>query len=234
MIDFYFFPSPNGLKVAIMLEETGLEYRLLPVDISKGEQFDPKFLAISPNNKIPAIVDQAGEGGPLSLFESGAILEYLAEKSGQLLPLDTRRRFLVKQWLYWQVAHLGPMAGQANHFRAFAPERVPYGIKRYTDEVNRLYGVLDRQLAGRDFIADIYSIADIAAWPWIVPYERAGQRLEDFPNLQRWFYSVGARPAVQKAYALGHEKLLTPEEYRFLLNQTAQSVTNFTPPQELG
>jgi GST-like protein len=228
MIDFYFFPSPNGLKIAIMLEETGLDFRIIPVDISKGEQFAPEFLAISPNNKIPAIIDQDAEGGPQSIFESGAILEYLAEKSGQFMPIATRPRYLVKQWLYWQVGSLGPMAGQANHFRAFAPEKVDYAIRRYTDEVNRIYGVLDRQLKGQDFIAGDYSIADMAAWPWIVPYERQGQRLEDFPNLRRWFYSMGARPGVQRGYAHGHEKLLSPEEYHLLLNQTAQSVATFT------
>jgi GSH-dependent disulfide-bond oxidoreductase len=183
MIELHFYPSPNGLKIAMMLEECGLPYRIVEVDILRGAQFAPEFLRISPNNRIPAIVDTAAQGGPLAVFESGAILQYLAEKSGQLLPAEVRGRYEVLQWVYWQVAGLGPMAGQAHHFRAFASEVVPYGIKRYTDEVNRLYGVMERRLADRAYLAGDYSIADIACWPWIVPHERQGQALADFPNV---------------------------------------------------
>lgn len=224
MIELHYFPSPNGMKIAIMLEECALPYRIVPVDISAGEQFAPDFLAISPNNRIPAIVDDEGPGGRHSVFESGAILWYLAEKAAQLLPSDAAARSHVMQWLFWQVGGLGPMAGQAHHFRAFAPEQVPYGIRRYTDEVNRLYGVLERRLTGRDWIVDDYSIADIACWPWIRPHERQGQRLEDFPRVRDWFTRIGARPAVQRALALGDERLLNPEQYRLLLNQTTAKV----------
>ena len=220
MLELYFFPSPNGQKALICLEELHLPYTLTPVDLAKGEQFDAAFLKISPNNKIPALVDHDAKGGPLSLFESGAILEYLADKTGRLLPTDTRARYRAKQWLYWQVGGFGPMAGQAHHFRAFAPEEVPYAIRRYTDEMNRLYGVLDQQLEDRDYIAGDYSITDIACWPWVVPHERQGQSLEDFPNVKRWFERVSARPAVQRAQEFGNERLLTPEEYTVLLNQT--------------
>jgi GST-like protein len=224
MIDVHFYPSPNGLKILMMLEECGLPYRVVEVNILRGAQFEPDFLRISPNNRIPAIVDHDAPGGPLSVFESGAILQYLAEKSGQLLPRDVRGRYEVLQWLYWQVAGLGPMAGQAHHFRAFAPEKIPYGIKRYTDEVNRLYGVLQRRLAGREYIAGDYSIADIACWPWIVPHERQGQSLEDFPDVKRWFEAVRERPATKRAYAKGHERSADPEAYQFLYGQTAESV----------
>ena len=232
MIDLYFFPSPNVLKVLIFLEESGLDYTLKPVNIASGEQFDPAFLAISPNNKVPAIRDHIPGEPALDLFESGAILEYLADKCGRFLPPPGRERLLVKQWLYWQVGGLGPMAGQANHFRAFAPERVPYGIARYTDEVNRLYGVLDKQLQGLDFVAGDYSIADMAIWPWVVPYERQGQDLEDFPNIARWFARVAQRPAVRRADELGHERLLSPEEYAILLNQTSKTAQRFERDQE--
>jgi len=224
MIDVHFYPSPNGLKILMMLEECGLPYRVVEVNILRGAQFEPDFLRISPNNRIPAIVDHDAPGGPLSVFESGAILQYLAEKSGQLLPRDVRGRYEVLQWLYWQVAGLGPMAGQAHHFRAFAPEKIPYGIKRYTDEVNRLYGVLQRRLAGHEYIAADYSIADIACWPWIVPHERQGQSLEDFPDVKRWFEAVRARPATKRAYEKGHERSADPEAYQFLYGQTAESV----------
>lgn len=224
MIELHYFPSPNGMKIAIMLEECALPYRIVPVDLSAGEQFAPEFLAISPNNRIPAIVDEDGPGGRHSVFESGAILWYLAEKSAQLLPSDAAARSCVMQWLFWQVGGLGPMAGQAHHFRAFAPEQVPYGIRRYTDEVNRLYGVLERRLAGRDWIVDDYSIADVACWPWIRRHERQGQRLEDFPRVRDWFARIDARPAVQRALALGDERLLDREQYRLLLNQTAARV----------
>ncbi|HXY75997.1 MAG TPA: glutathione S-transferase N-terminal domain-containing protein, partial [Steroidobacteraceae bacterium] len=185
MIDLYYWTTPNGHKITMFLEETGLPYRLLPVNIGKGQQFDPKFLAIAPNNRIPAIVDDApADGGAaLSVFESGAILLYLAEKTGRLLPEDLRGRVEVVQWLFWQMAGLGPMSGQNTHFSRYAPERIPYAIDRYVKETNRLYGVLNKRLADRGFIAGDYSIADIAAYPWIVPHERLGQRLADFPNL---------------------------------------------------
>ncbi len=226
MIELHFYPSPNGLKIAMMLEECGLPYRIVEVDILRGAQFAPAFLRISPNNRIPAIVDTAAAGGPLSVFESGAILQYLAEKSGQLLPADPHGKYDVLQWLYWQVGGLGPMAGQAHHFRAFAAEVVPYGIKRYTDEVNRLYGVMDRRLADRPYLAGEYSIADIACWPWIVPHERQGQSLDDFPHVRRWFEAIRERPAVRRAYEKGHERMADAEAYQFLYGQTAQSVAN--------
>ena len=224
MIDLYWYPSPNGLKVAIMLEECQLPYRCVPVDITRGEQFDPDFLRISPNNKIPAIVDQEGPGGALPIFESGAILAYLAEKTGRFLPTEPRAKYAVMQWLFWQVGGLGPMAGQAHHFRAFASEHVPYCITRYTNEVNRLYGVLDRQLAIKEFVAGDYSIADMAIWPWIKPHERQGQKLTDFPALQRWFTAVGERPAVLRALQQGHERRADEEGHRHLYGQTAASV----------
>lgn len=202
MIDVYFSPTPNGLKIRLFLEETGLPHRLVPVSLSKGEQFKPEFLAISPNNKIPAIVDHApADGGPpLPVFESGAILIYLADKAGRLLPAAGRGRLEVMQWLFWQVGGLGPMAGQAGHFRFYAPEPVPYGIDRYTRETHRLYGVLDRRLADRDFIAGDYSIADIACYPWIVPHAAHGQNLDEFAHLKRWFDTIAARPATVRAY----------------------------------
>jgi GST-like protein len=224
MIDLHFYPSPNGLKISIMLEECALPYRIVEVNILRGEQFKPEFLRISPNNRIPAIVDQDAEGGPLSVFESGAILQYLAEKSGRFLPREPHRRFDVLQWLYWQVGGLGPMAGQAHHFRAFAPEKIPYGIKRYTDECNRLYGVLDRRLADREFVAGEYSIADMACWPWIVFHDRQGQALETFPNVKRWFDAVRDRPAVRRAYDRGYERMADSEAYQYLYGQTAASV----------
>lgn len=224
MIDLYWYPSPNGLKVAIMLEECQLPYRTKLVDITRGAQFDPQFLKISPNNKIPAIVDHGASGGSLSLFESGAILAYLAEKTGLFLPLESSAKHTAMQWLFWQVGGLGPMAGQAHHFRAFASEHVPYGIARYTQEVNRLYGVLDRQLAIKEFVADDYSIADMAIWPWIKPHERQGQDLADFPALRRWFDAVGQRPAVRRALELGDERRADEEGHRHLYGQTAASV----------
>ena len=231
MIDLYFTATPNGLKIKLFLEETGLPYKVFPVSLSKGEQFKPEFLAISPNNKIPAIVDQApqGGGGPLAIFESGAILVYLAEKTGRFIPKDLRGRVEVLKWLFWQVGGLGPMAGQAGHFRVYAPEPVPYAIDRYTKEVNRLYGVLDTQLADRAYVAGDYSIADMAIYPWIVPHTPHGQKLEDFPHLKRWFESVAARPAVVKTYlgveeAYAGAKNITDEERKVLFGQTAGSV----------
>ncbi|MQA19471.1 glutathione S-transferase N-terminal domain-containing protein [Rugamonas rivuli] len=202
MIDLYYAATPNGLKMTMYMEEAGIDYRLIRVNIGKGEQFAPEYLRISPNNKIPALVDHAPAdgGGPLSMFESGAMLQYLADKTGFGLPRDPRARLEALQWLTWQVAGLGPMAGQIGHFNIYAPETVPYAIDRYTREVSRLYGVLDKQLQGRDFIAGEFSIADIACYPWIVPHEGHGQTLADFPDLQRWFEAMRARPATIKAY----------------------------------
>lgn len=224
MIELLFYPSPNGQKVAIAVEEMAIPYRITFVDITRGAQFDPAFLKVSPNNKIPAMIDHDAPGGPLPLFESGAILQYLADKSGRYLPKEPHARYTVLQWLFWQVGGLGPMAGQAHHFREFAPEKVPYGIKRYTDEVNRLYGVMDRQLARTEFIAGEYSIADMAAWPWIVHHPKQGQRLEDFPHLHRWYDAVGARPAVQRAVQLGHERHADAIGHTHLYGQTAASL----------
>jgi len=202
MIDLYYCATPNGHKMTMFLEETGLDYRLITVNIGKGEQFHPDFLAISPNNKIPALVDHAPASGdaPLVLFESGAMLLYLAEKTGRLMPADLQGRMEVLKWLFWQMGGLGPMAGQIGHFNVYAPEKVPYAIQRYTNETNRLYGVLNKQLAGRDFIAGAFSIADIACYPWIVPHEAHGQNLTQFPHLQRWFTAMAARPATLRAY----------------------------------
>ncbi|HSC08664.1 MAG TPA: glutathione binding-like protein [Steroidobacteraceae bacterium] len=202
MIDFYYSGTPNGLKVRLFFAETGLEHRVIPVSLSKGEQFRPEFLAISPNNKIPAIVDHdpIGGGAPLSLFESGAILLYLAEKTGRFMPAGLRARLEVMQWLFWQVGGLGPMAGQIGFFNVYAPEKVPYAIERYARETRRLYGVLDKRLADREYVVDEYSIADIACYPWIVPHLGHRQNLDDFPHLKRWFERVSARPAVVRAY----------------------------------
>jgi GST-like protein len=204
MIDLYYWTTPNGHKITIFLEETQLPYTVKPVNIGKGEQFDPAFLRISPNNRIPAIVDHApADGGePVSVFESGAILQYLAEKTGKLLPRDLRGRTETMQWLFWQMAGLGPMLGQNHHFTQYAPQKIPYAIERYLKETERLYGVLDHRLRDREFVAGDYSIADIAAYPWIVPHERQGQKLEDFPNVKRWFDTIGARLAVKRAYAV--------------------------------
>ncbi|MBZ4038737.1 glutathione binding-like protein [Novilysobacter selenitireducens] len=230
MIELHYWPTPNGYKIRLFLEEAGLEHRIVPVDIGQGDQFKPDFLAISPNNKMPAIVDHApADGGdPLSLFESGEILLYLAEKTGRFLPTGTRERHRALQWLFWQVAGLGPMAGQAGHFRVYATEKIEYGIDRYTREVSRLYGVLDRQLQGRAFVAgDAYSIVDMAIYPWIVPFEAHGQALSDFPHLARWFKSVRERPATVKVYedpstAYSSNEPLTDEARRILFGQGAK------------
>jgi GSH-dependent disulfide-bond oxidoreductase len=203
MIDLYYWTTPNGHKITMFLEEAGLEYKIHPVNIGKGEQFAPDFLRISPNNRIPAIIDNAPQGGgaPISVFESGAILLYLAEKTGRFIAKDIRGRAEVLQWLFWQMGGLGPMAGQAHHFRVYAPEKIEYAVDRYTKECNRLYGVLNKRLADRAFVAgDDYTIADMASYPWIVPHERQGQSLEDFPNLKRWFEAIKARPATARAY----------------------------------
>jgi len=203
VIDLYYAPTPNGLKVRLFLEEAGVPYRIRPVSLSGGEQRRPEFLAIAPNGRIPAIVDDApaGGGAPLALMESGAVLWYLADKTGRFLPADGRGRAEVLQWLFWQMAGLGPMAGQAGYFRVHAPERVPFAIERYTNETRRLYGVLDRRLADRAYVAGEYSVADIACYPWIVPHAGHGQSLADFPHLGRWFAAIGRRPAVLRVYA---------------------------------
>ncbi len=204
MIDLYTWQTPNGYKIHIMLEETGLEYRVIPVDINKGEQFEPDFLKIAPNNRIPAIVDQDGLGGePFSLFESGAILIYLAEKTGQFLPNEPRARHTVLQWLMFQMGGVGPMLGQVHHFRHYAKEKIPYAIERYTNEGTRLYRVIDRRLAASEWIGGPdYSIADMAIWPWLRRPERQGQTLDDHPNLKRWWQQMSERPAVQRAIAV--------------------------------
>jgi GST-like protein len=205
MIDLYYWTTPNGHKVSLFLEEAGLPYEVHPINIGQGEQFKPDFLKIAPNNRIPAIVDQnpTDGGAPISLFESGAILLYLAEKTGQFIPQDLRGRQEALQWLFWQMGGLGPMAGQNHHFSQFAPEKIPYAIKRYVDETARLYGVLDRRLADRQFVAgEAYSIADMAIYPWIVSHKWQSQKLEDFPHVERWFNHIKQRPATVRAYEL--------------------------------
>jgi GST-like protein len=227
MIDLHYWPTPNGHKITIFLEESGLDYQIIPVNIGAGDQFQPDFLKIAPNNRMPAIVDRApADGGePISIFESGAILLYLAEKTGQFLPTDVRGRKTALEWLFWQMGGLGPMAGQNHHFAQYAPEKVPYAIDRYVKETNRLYGVLNRRLADRDFIADTYSIADMASYPWIVPYERQQQDLANFPHLKRWFEHMQARPAVVRAYEKGqplsNRPTITDDSRRILFGQTA-------------
>jgi GSH-dependent disulfide-bond oxidoreductase len=202
-IDLYYWPTPNGWKISIMLEECGLPYVVHPVDISQGEQFSESFLKISPNNRIPAIVDPSGPGGrPISVFESGAILQYLGRKTGKFYPRDERARVAVDEWLFWQMGGLGPMAGQAVHFRRYAPAPIDYARKRYTDEVNRLYGVMNTRLEAREFLAGRYSVADIACVGWVRLAERQGQDLAQFPNLKRWFETMRARPAVKRAFAI--------------------------------
>jgi GSH-dependent disulfide-bond oxidoreductase len=199
VIDLYTWPTPNGHKIHIMLEETGLPYKVIPVDIGRGDQFKPDFLKISPNNKMPAMVDPDGPGGkPYPMFESGAMLLYLAEKTGKFMPADTAGRFLVTQWVMFQMGSIGPLFGQAHHFRSYAPEKLPYAIDRYTNEAARLYGVMNRRLAEAPYLAGDYSIADIATFPWTRSYEGQGQKLEDFPNVKRWFDAISARPAVQR------------------------------------
>lgn len=207
MIDLYYWPTPNAHKITILLEELGLPYRLLTLDIQAGAQFDPQFLAISPNNRMPAIVDHdpADGGAPVSLFESGAILEYLADKAGRFLGATARDRYAVLQWLYWQMAGVGPMFGQAFHFRTYAPEPLPYAIDRYTLEVERLLSVLDEQLANRAHVAGDYSIADMAIYPWVLAVPKLGQDIETFPHVARWTAVLKARPAVERAYARAAE-----------------------------
>jgi GST-like protein len=231
MIEFYYWPTPNGQKVALFLEETSLDYELRPVDIGKGDQFKPDFLRISPNNKMPAIVDRAPvDGGePISVFESGAILLYLAEKTAKLIPGDLRGRVMALQWLFWQVGGLGPMAGQNHHFNRYAPEKIPYAIDRYGRESRRLFGVLDKHLEGRRFICgDEYTIADIASYPWIVSGEAREAELASFANLARWVDAIKARPATARVYERG-EKISPPgrkmgeEERRILFGHGATS-----------
>jgi GSH-dependent disulfide-bond oxidoreductase len=230
MIDLHYWPTPNGHKITMFLEETGLPYKITPVNIGKGDQFKPDFLAIAPNNRMPAIVDHEPQGGgaPISVFESGAILLYLAEKTGKFIPADVRGRIEVLEWLFWQMGGLGPMAGQNHHFSAYAPEKLPYAIDRYVNETNRLYGVLNKRLADRTFVAGDYSIADMAAYPWIVPYERQSQKLEDFPNLKRWFEAIKDRPATIRAYERGKEFNSQPptseEARKVLFGQTSAVV----------
>ena len=231
MIDLYYWTTPNGHKITMALEEMGLPYKLIPVNIGKGEQFDPDFLEVSPNNRIPGIVDHEppGRKSPLSVFESGAILLYLADKTGQLMPKDIKGRTRVIQWLMWQMAGLGPMAGQNHHFGTYAPEKIEYAIKRYVNETARLYAVLNKQLGRKEFLVGDYSIADIACYPWIVPYERQQQKLEDFPHLKRWFEAIKARPATVKAYELAktvnsQPAVSTDESRRILFGQTATTV----------
>jgi GST-like protein len=232
MIDLHYWPTPNGHKITMFLEETGVPYKIVPVNIGAGEQFSPEFLEISPNNRMPAIVDRAPKDGnsPISVFESGAILLYLAEKTGMFMPLDLRGRMQVLQWLMWQMGGLGPMAGQNHHFSQYAPEKIPYAIDRYVNETNRLYGVLNKRLEGRSFVAGDYSIADMACYPWIVSYERQGQKLEDFPHLKRWFEEIKGRPATVRAYALAKEvnpqvgAPMSEEAKKVLFGQTARVV----------
>jgi len=231
VIDLHYWTTPNGHKVTMFLEEAGLPYRIIPVNISAGDQFKPEFLAIAPNNRIPAIVDHDAAGGPVSLFESGAILLHLADKIGRFIPpaAQVQARAEVLQWLFWQMGGLGPMAGQNHHFSQYAPEKLPYAINRYVNETNRLYGVLNKRLADREFMAGAdYSIADMASYPWIVPHERQGQRLEDFPHLKRWFEAVRARPATERAYAKAKEINSAPTvsaaSASLLFNQNAKTV----------
>jgi GST-like protein len=227
-IDLYFWPTPNGLKITVFLEEAGLPYRIIPVNIGKGDQFKPEFLAISPNNRMPAIVDPDGpDGKPISVFESGAILQYLGRKTGKFYPADERTRVDVEQWLMWQMGGLGPMAGQANHFRLYAPEKVPYGIERYTKEVNRLYGVMNKRLADRDYLAGEFSIADIACIGWARGWERQGQDIEQFPHLKAWLARMEARPGTARGLAVTGNVQKTDlssdkEAQKVLFGQTAR------------
>lgn len=231
MIDLYYWPTPNGWKLTLMLEECGLPYSVKPVNIGRGEQFKPDFLAISPNNRMPAIVDHepAGGGAPVAVFESGACLLYLAEKTGRFMPTDQRGRYAVMQWLMWQMGGLGPMMGQNGHFKLYAPEPVPYAIQRYGDEVNRLFGVLDLQLAKTGaFVAGAdYSIADMAIFPWVRIWKAQQLPIDDFPSIKRWIEAIRARPATQRALDVGREwraGTLTDEARKNLFGQTAESV----------
>jgi GST-like protein len=230
MIELYYWTTPNGHKITMFLEEADLPYTIVPINIGKGDQFKPEFLKIAPNNRIPAIVDHepAGGGEPISVFESGAILLYLAEKTGKLISSDLRDRVATLEWLFWQMGGLGPMAGQNHHFGQYAPEKIPYAINRYVNETGRLYAVLDKQLTDREFVAGSYSIADIAMYPWIVPYERQGQKLTDFPNLNRWFEAIQARPATIRAYekaeTFKNQQVDMEKSRELLFNQSANTI----------
>ena len=213
MIDLYTWPTPNGHKVHIFLEETGLEYKVIPINILTGDQFDPEFLQISPNNKMPAMVDQDGPNGePYAIFESGAMLLYLAEKTGQFIPTDMAERYTVIQWLMFQMGGIGPMLGQAHHFRLYAPEKIDYAFNRYTNEASRLYRVVDKRLADFEYLAGDYSIADMATYPWLRYHENQGQKLEDYPHLKRWYDAMSERPAVQRGLAILQEESRTPQQ----------------------
>jgi GST-like protein len=230
MIELYYWPTPNGHKIAMFLEETGLPYEIRPVNIGRGEQFKEDFLKISPNNRMPAIIDRAPNdgGAPISIFESGAILLYLAEKTGRFLPNEMRARSEVMQWLFWQVGGLGPMAGQNHHFVQYAPEKIPYAIERYVNETSRLYAVLDQRLKDREFIVLDYSIADMACYPWIVPHERQQQNLDDFASLKRWFAAIEARPATIRAYekgkAVSKKPVVDEDSWQYLFGQSAKTL----------
>jgi GST-like protein len=227
-IDLYYWPTPNGWKISIALEEMGLPYNVIPVNISKGDQFKPEFLAFSPNNRMPAIIDPEGpDGKPISVFESGAILQYLGRKTGLFYPSDERGRVNVEQWLMWQMGGFGPMLGQNHHFNHYAPEKIPYAMERYTKETNRLYGVLDRQLGKHAFVAGDYSIADMAMVGWAKLWERQGQNIADFPNVKRWLDTLLARPAVQRGLAVAGElrntsNMQDPAVRAVLFGQTAR------------
>ena len=224
-IDLFFWPTPNGFKVTIFLEEADIPYTVHPINIGKGDQFKPDFLAIAPNNRMPAIVDPEGPGGkPISIFESGAILQYLGRKFGLFYPTDERRRVMVEEWLMWQMGGFGPMLGQNHHFNQYAPEKLPYAMKRYTDETHRLYGVLNKQLEGRDFIAGDYSIADMACLGWARGWERQGMDIAEFPNVGRWIDALMTRPAVQRAFDAGSEwrKPMSDDDKKVLFNQRAR------------
>ena len=232
MIDLYYWTTPNGHKITMFLEETGLPYKTIPINIGKGEQFKADFLTVSPNNRIPAMVDHepAGGGKPISVFESGAMLLYLADKTKKFISSDLRARTETIQWLFWQMGGLGPMSGQNNHFANYAVDKIPYAIDRYRNEVNRLYGVMNKRLADRPFLAGEYSIADMASYPWVVPHERQGQKIGDFPHLKRWLDTIAARPATVRAYELAKKinpnlgGIRTAEERAILFGQTAASV----------
>ncbi|KQU50809.1 glutathione S-transferase [Bosea sp. Leaf344] len=227
-IELYYWPTPNGWKITIMLEECGLPYTVHPVNIGKGDQFKPEFLAFSPNNRMPAIIDPEGpDGQPISVFESGAILQYLGRKTGKFYPQDERGRVEVDEWLMWQMGGFGPMLGQTHHFRLYAPEQVPYAIDRYTNEANRLYGVLNRRLAGRDYICGAYSIADMACIGWARGWEKQGQDIKQFPHVEAWIERMLARPAVAAGLAVAAELrnpagIRTPEEHAVLFGQKAR------------
>jgi GSH-dependent disulfide-bond oxidoreductase len=223
MIDLYYWTTPNGHKVTIFLEETGTPYKIIPINIGKGEQFKPDFLAVSPNNRIPAMVDHQPPGGgkPIAVFESGAMLVYLAEKTGKFLAKEPATRAEVMQWLFWQMGGLGPMSGQNNHFSNYAVDKIPYAMDRYRNEVNRLYGVMDKRLADRPFLAGEYSIADMASYPWVRPYKNQGQDIAEFPNLEKWYQRMHDRPAVAKAVKIGEE---LRANYNLATDKDAQKV----------